>query len=481
MTNHDADPLATWLRQGPDHGPIAGLDATFARLPSVRQRPAWLVSLSGDTISARPAERRLRLGLAVAAGLIVVVVGGLALSGGVPPTPDSTRVTPSPSSNGTPIPTVAPDVIVYSERMELAFGEDGCTQDFGCSRSWVAVADVDGSNPRRLFPDAEPHQRVAAVSPDGTAMIVTGLDAAQLGPRTVYYLTDVAGAEPVILDTGCAGSCGDDFFGFSAFSPDGRSLAMVRNFGEDPNLWPGESTVIAILDLATGEVVELDSTVARNPDVGPPCHLGCGEGSNDAPSWSADGSRLLFARSGIGTPNEPRTIHDTVLFVVDADGANLRQLVPTELFARDAQWSPDGSLIAFTSGIEVLSLDDFGLLENWHQLNDIYTVRPDGTNIRRLTRFTAGPVPEAPGDLGPSGPMWTRDGRIVFQRRVGDPADPGSSASDWELWVMDSDGGNATRLDGEATTMTAAGCVICAYPFPDSGDYPRFAFWRALP
>jgi dipeptidyl aminopeptidase/acylaminoacyl peptidase len=256
---------------------------------------------------------------------------------------------------------------------------------------------------------------------------------------------------------------------------------MVRNFGEDPNLWPGESTVIAILDLATGEVVELDSTVARNPDVGPPCHLGCGEGSNDAPSWSADGSRLLFARSGIGTPNEPRTIHDTVLFVVDADGANLRQLVPTELFARDAQWSPDGSLIAFTSGIEVLSLDDFGLLENWHQLNDIYTVRPDGTNIRRLTRFTAGPVPEAPGDLGPSGPMWTRDGRIVFQRRVGDPADPGSSASDWELWVMDSDGGNATRLDGEATTMTAAGCVICAYPFPDSGDYPRFAFWRALP
>jgi hypothetical protein len=156
--------------------------------------------------------------------------------------------------------------------------------------------------------------------------------------------------------------------------------------------------------------------------------------------------------------------------------------VPTELFARDAQWSPDGALIAFTSAVETLTIDDFGKLENWHQLNDIYTVRPDGSDLRRLTSFTAGPVPDPPGDLGARFPTWTRDGHIVLNRRVADPANPEDSASDWELWVIASDGTGGSSLGTpDAATLSELGCVECAYPVPDWGASHGFGFWRPYP
>ena len=485
MTTHD-DQLARWLAAGPESGSPAALEAALARVPEVGQRPAWVVALRGGTLAARPVDRRLRLGLAVALAVVAIVGGALYFSGATPslPWPDaSLNPTPFPTLEGTPAPVAPADVIVFTEWESFAAGEAGCTARFRCTFTWVAVVNADGSGPRRLFPDGSDRQTVVAVSPDGQRVLVTGVDPDVDPFLGDYYLTDILGAEPVRLDTGCDAPCTGDSIGRFAFSPDGRFLAFARSLNDRPGQIPdGGASLIAILDVDTGQVTELASTLALNPDLGDPCHAICGQGSTEDPRWSPDGRHLLFSRSSVGKPGEPRTILDTQLFVVDANGANLRQLVPTELFARDAQWSPDGSLIAFTSAIETLSLDDFGLLENWHQLNDIYTARPDGTDIRRLTSFTAGPVPEAPGDLGAQQPTWTRDGRIVFQRRVGDPADPGSSASGWELWAMAADGTEATLLGTpDAPTLTELGCVVCAFPVPDWGDPVEPGFWRPNP
>jgi Tol biopolymer transport system component len=483
MNDHD-EQLTRWLELGPDRGPAGSIEAVLGRLERVPQRPAWLVALRGGTIATRPVDRRLQLGLAGAVALVAFVGGSMLLGGGPLPTPDPSATAvatdhPSAAPSTTPA-TGTPSVIIFTESKTLSPGEEDCTDQFSCFRSWVAVVDANGANPHHLFPDAPPRQSVVAVSPDGRHVIVTGVEPSDgSGLQITYHLTDLSGSEPTVLDTGCSGQCVADAIAAFSFSPDGARLAFVRSLAEvEPRTPEGDATVIAVMDIASGAVVELGSTHASNPNVGMPCGYACGEGYDEAPRWSPDGRQLLFSRSAIGIPNQPRTILDTRLFVVDADGSNLRQLVATELFARDAQWSPDGSQIVFTSGIETLTMDDFGKLENWHQLNDLWTVRPDGGEPTRITSFTAGPVPELPGDMGATVPTWTRDGRIVFTVRPEQTDNP----PPWQQWVVDADGSDLIRLDPtDAAELSGIGCVACAYPYPDPYFYPSIGFWRAMP
>jgi Tol biopolymer transport system component len=184
--------------------------------------------------------------------------------------------------------------------------------------------------------------------------------------------------------------------------------------------------VIALLDLATGQVTEIASTAS---------------GGNDRPQWSPDGTRLTFAR-------QPGGPDGATLYMVNADGSDLHQYVPLDMYAIEPRWSPDGSLIAF------LAVDTPDLVAN-----DIYVVRPDGTDLLRLTT----------GGIS-SRPEWTADGRIVFARAVG-VAGPNTV---YELWIMDADGANQTKLPvGDVAQLTAAHCVACAWvPDPDSQAWP---------
>ncbi len=60
--------------------------------------------------------------------------------------------------------------------------------------------------------------------------------------------------------------------------------------------------------------------------------------------WSPDGSQVAFAAQKLS-----RNRFKTALFVVNADGTGLRQIGPPGLGAISAQWSPNGALIAFSS------------------------------------------------------------------------------------------------------------------------------------
>lgn len=429
-------------------------------------------SMIADTAigASRPRDRRLQMVLAAAVvALTVVATAGAVIvgSGLLDPEPaPSLPANPSAEASVEASPVPDAGLIVYTRWTRLAAGEADCDSRFPCTRASIFSSKQDGSNEQEIFPG--PYSSLVAASEDGARMIVSLRDADDVDR---LYLTDANGSDVRSLDIECQREpCGDSEF---SFSPDGTRLAFVRGLPTDND---DEETVIAILDLTTGAVIELDSTHIVNPYLGDPCGYFCGPGVNRAPSWSPDSSRLVFTRQGVGTPGEPHPFGEKDLYVVDADGSNFRQLpIPDEIHPLDARWSPDGSLIAFTSSVDKLAAPE---IDNHQQLNDIYTVRPDGTGLRRLTTDTAEPVGTTePGEFGARFPSWTSDGRIVFTRN----AEEGETM--WQLWVIDSDGGNETRLDpSDPAALTAIGCISCPYPGVSGViAHPSAACWTTAP
>lgn len=93
---------------------------------------------------------------------------------------------------------------------------------------------------------------------------------------------------------------------------------------------------------------------------------------DDQAAWSPDGRTILFVRIGGEVMGD--------LWLVDADGGNARPLMREEeppFEQRAPTWSPDGSLIAYTSRHEIIG----NRSGDWQ----IYTVRADGTGITRRT------------------------------------------------------------------------------------------------
>ena len=168
--------------------------------------------------------------------------------------------------------------------------------------------------------------------------------------------------------------------------------------------------------------------------------------------------------------------------MVDADGSNLHQL-PTRLcpLGTDA-WSPDGSKVAFTSAIAWLGVDQFGKRENFNEDADVYTVRADGSDVRRLTNFAPTRVDRgAPVQVGGRVAGWTRDGRIVFtlHRWAGDGATRRICRLRSGSWTLMEQMRGRSMARAVASLM-AAGCVDCPYPLDTSG-LEFTAFWRPAP
>lgn len=91
-----------------------------------------------------------------------------------------------------------------------------------------------------------------------------------------------------------------------------------------------------------------------------------GSVSFSSPSWSPDGTELVFFR---------RTDRRSDLDIVGVDGRGLRRIFAhTSPAPADASpsWSPDGRAIAFTR-----------IIGNGE---DVFLIRPDGTGLTRLTR-----------------------------------------------------------------------------------------------
>jgi Tol biopolymer transport system component len=382
------------------------------------------------------------IALAATAVVVTILIGiGLVLrSPNIGPSP-----VPVPTHNETPKPTAppAPGMFAYIQETGYHLG-----------RLWVAS--VDGSGAHELLPEQAGNQQSPVWSPDGTRLLFSKTPIVEDAGGYIYtfrfYLTDASGGEPQLVDTGCVAPCVGD--SDAAFSRDGTHLVFVRSLllpptperpgpGKVPG--PTPASVIATIDLLTGRVVELASTTIvdcpmlpgqRLPDV-----PNCGGLQNRDPGWSADGTQIVF------TQDVPFDINDTsmygelppppgpALFVVDADGRNLHQISPT---GWPGDWSPDGARIVFQfSAYHDIVPNPGGTGWGYTPSSDLYTIRPDGTDLRQLTSDGNSYGPGWAPDGISSGPIWTPDGRILFAKGPFDEP---------RLWIMDADGSNATQL-----------------------------------
>jgi TolB protein len=98
-------------------------------------------------------------------------------------------------------------------------------------------------------------------------------------------------------------------------------------------------------------------------------------------SWSPDGRQfVLEIASGHPHGRTPGS-RQSDLAIVNADGTGLRYLTRTHALESTPVWSPDGRFIAFTSDRHAKR----GKLERNGDAYEIYTMRPDGSDIRRIT------------------------------------------------------------------------------------------------
>jgi Tol biopolymer transport system component len=349
--------------------------------------------------------------------------------------------TPSPGSVATATPTPTPGAYASQPAGSMfAYVTD--------RRVWVANRDGTGAHEliRELNPDLSGNQSAPAWSSDGTRLVFSQARDGDDSGATHLYMTDASGSAPQLVDTGCVAPCVRDTD--AAFSRDGTKLVFVRSFVAPhprtpiPGL-PGEfagdrpATVIAMIDLATGQVTEVASTTLEDcpllPGQKQPGVPNCGGFADHQPRWSPDGTQIVFGQDVPSDINGPEINGMTgisypfaSLFVVDADGGNLHRV---STCCQLADWSPDGTRIVFASSPRPVPIVSKGKGAGYEvQPNsDIYTVRPDGTDLRRLTSYRD-------SDL----PSWTADGRIWFERNVLE-LNP-------QLWIMDGDGSNAAQV-----------------------------------
>ncbi len=182
-------------------------------------------------------------------------------------------------------------------------------------------------------------------------------------------------------------------------------------------------------------------------------------------SWSPDGNRIVFQEK----PDPSAFPSD--IFIVNIDGSDRHVLINGPRDERQPAWSPDGSRILFSKQVS-----DFFI----HYL---YTVKPDGTDVRALASVTgetdlaacwsptgnmiafqswdfanfeiigvanadgSGRFLFDNGSIGPDWgsrdkPNWSPDGnKIVFHVSLG-----ASGTFDTEIFVKNIDGSGLTRL-----------------------------------
>lgn len=174
--------------------------------------------------------------------------------------------------------------------------------------------------------------------------------------RKRIFDVDGSGLDPALVAKGLAGAF------MPTWSPDGQWVAF--GLGE----WfqmrrTGKARIMRVRGDSTGAEALTDGTV----------HSGF-------PSYSADGKQIVFRVFGENVAG---------LRILNLEDRTTRVL--TTEYDNVPAWSPDGGRIVFTRRVDAVNFD-------------IYTIRPDGSDLQRLSTSRA----------NDGHAVWTADGRIMW-------------------------------------------------------------------
>ncbi len=316
----------------------------------------------------------------------------------------------------------------------------------------------DGPSPTApsVGPTAGPGER--STQPPATAVPPTGAGPSPAATSASIVPTSAATQTLTLTPS----SAGQGTAGFESLFQTATALADVAASLPTPRPTPlgggtglvafdsrreGTDTAIYVLDAACLRSA-CDDRLAGRLDTG---------GSAESPAWSPDGRRIAFVSARTGNRD---------VFIMDADGSNLFNLTAGLTGGADdfqPAWSPDGAVIAFVS-------------EAGGAAPDIYVVNADGADLRRLTSPPAAddsPAWSPAGDRlafssardgdralyevevaclalaegcdryvrrltaeSAGSPAWSPDGRRIAFRAGGDG----------DIYVLDADGGAVYRV-----------------------------------
>jgi TolB protein len=193
---------------------------------------------------------------------------------------------------------------------EIAFAK------FAPMNTDIFIADADGNKAKPLLANPESDYN-ASFSPDGKWIYFTS----ERNGSADIYRVHVDGKKLEKLTNDIA------FDDQAAVSPDGKSLAFVSSRSGQADVW--------ILDLKSKKLRNLMNNLA----------------GDFRPAWSPDGKWLAFSSDRDSTKPKARdgfsTLLSTEIYIIRADGSDLRRLTNSQTFAGSPVWSVDGKRLAF--------------------------------------------------------------------------------------------------------------------------------------
>lgn len=300
---------------------------------------------------------------------------------GSPAAPATTVQAPTPAFNlSTPIPSTvsvptSSDAVTDQPNGQIVFT---CQVFKVRASNQICIINADGTGFRRLTTDDTKQHVYSSLSPDGRSVVYTAFREAnvyeiyemQLATGNVVKLTNRIGIlnapeiSPNLKSIVFTRSTGlTNKYQIWLMDRDGKDMGNIpKASGWDPTWSPDGKYILFASDM--DGVVQLFTIHINGKELHKISSLPAIRGRSD---WSPDG-KYIVTYSGAPWKHE--------VYIMNADGSNAHVISPLGGNSQGASFSPDSQWVTFTAYFDHPN-DDHGC--------EIYIMRVDGTELRRLT------------------------------------------------------------------------------------------------